>query len=73
MKRVCKQHFNGTEPKNIIFAEDYYTSKLEDKRDLFEVKIVRLSTKDELDRTEMELIEKYDSFNNGYNRTAGNS
>ena len=29
LNRVCHQHFNGTMVKNIIFAEDYYSSKLE--------------------------------------------
>lgn len=73
LKRVCKQHFTGTKVKNIIFAEDYFSSKLENKDDLFEVRIIRLQTKDELDSTEMRLIEQYDSFNNGYNSTGGNN
>ena len=72
MKRVTKDHFNGTAVKNIIFAEDYYNSKFENKDDIFEVKIIRLETKDELDSTEKALIEEYDSFNNGYNGTSGN-
>jgi len=71
LKRL-KSHFTGTEPKNIIFAEDYYQSKFGNKEELFEVKIEKLETKDELDRREMELIAEYDSFNNGYNKTAGN-
>lgn len=73
MKRVCKQHFDGTKVKNIIFAEDYYSSKFENKEDLFEVRIIRLDTKDELDKKEKELIEEYDSFTNGYNATNGNT
>jgi len=72
MKRL-KDHFTGTEPKNIIFAEDYYNSNLSNKSELFEFKIETLETKDELDKREMELIAEYDSFNNGYNKTAGNS
>lgn len=72
LKRVCKQHFNGTKIKNIAFAEDYYSSKLENKDDLFEVRIIRLNTKDELDKKEKELIEAYDAFNSGYNETNGN-
>jgi len=72
IKRITKQHFDGTKVKNIIFAEDYFKSNLENKDELFEVKIIKLNTKDELDRTEAELIEEYDSFNNGYNGTAGN-
>ena len=72
IKRVTRDHFSGTTVKNIIFAEDYYNSKYENKDDIFEVKIIRLETKDELDRTEKELIEEYDSFNNGYNGTSGN-
>lgn len=72
MKRI-KQHFKGTVPNNIIFAQDYYTSELKDKSDLFEIKIVPCETKDELDRTEKELIYEYDSWTNGYNGTSGNT
>ena len=73
LKRICKQHFDGTKVKNIIFAEDYYSSKLKNKDDMFEVRIIRLTTKDELDQKEKDLIEEYDSFNNGYNGTNGNN
>ena len=41
--------------------------------DVFEVKIFKCNTKDELDRTERELIEVYDAYGNGYNGTSGNS
>lgn len=71
--RRIKQHFNGTVPKNIIFAEDYYLSKFQNKENLFEVKIIQCKTKDELDKTEKELIELYDAYNSGYNGTIGNS
>ena len=71
--RRLNQHFKGTQPKNIIFAQDYYTSQYENKDNLFEVKIVKCQSKDELDKKEKELIELYDSFNNGYNGTNGNS
>ena len=67
-----KQHFKGTVPNNPIFAEDYYTSKVENKNELFEVKIIKCETKDELDSLEKKLILEYDSWNNGYNRTSGN-
>jgi GIY-YIG catalytic domain. len=70
--RRLNQHFNGTIPKNPNFAEDYYQSNKIDKKDLFEVKIIPLSTKDELDRTEKELIALHDSFSVGYNKTSGN-
>ncbi|MGN0536985.1 MAG: GIY-YIG nuclease family protein [Acutalibacteraceae bacterium] len=72
LKRL-KQHFRGTVPNNIIFAEDYYSSSYSNKEDLFEVKIIPCETKDELDRTEKYLIEKYDAWNSGYNRTSGNN
>ena len=72
MKRI-NQHFKGTIPGNVIFAEDYYSSPPDKKNDLFEVKIIRLHTKDELDTTERELIQFYDSYSHGYNGTAGNS
>ena len=68
-----KQHFKGTIPNNVIFFEDYYTSKFENKDDLFEVKIISCETKDELDHLEKELIEDYNSFYCGYNGTSGNN
>ncbi len=71
LKRL-KQHFRGTQPNNIIFAEDYYSSHMEHKEDMFEVRIVPLQTKDELDPTEKELIEYYDAYQHGYNGTSGN-
>ena len=70
--RRLKQHFKGTIPNNPIFAEDYYTSTFENKENLFEFRIIQLETKDELDRTEKELIEQYDAFVSGYNGTHGN-
>ncbi len=73
LKRITKQHFQGTKPNNIIFAEDYFSADLGDRDDLFEVRIIRCTTKDELDFTEKSLIEEYDSFLHGYNGTAGNS
>ena len=69
LKRL-KQHFKSTIPNNIIFAEDYFLSS--NKDDLFSVKIISLKTKDELDNVEKQLIEEYDAFNNGYNKTNGN-
>ena len=72
LKRI-KQHFKGTIPNNIIFAEDYYKSNLPNKEDLFEVKIIPCETKDALDSTEKELILEYDAFNSGYNGTHGNT
>lgn len=71
--RRLKQHFNGTVPKNIIFAEDYYATNIIKRDTLFEVKILPCATKDELDKTEKELIELYDAKNNGYNGTSGNT
>lgn len=71
MKRI-KQHFNGTIPKNAIFAEDYYTSQMENRDNIFELKIIRCETKDELDSLEKKLIYEYDSWNSGYNGTSGN-
>ncbi len=67
-----RQHFKGYEPKNIIFAKDYFSSSME-KQKLWSVKIIPLETKDELDSKEKELIDFYDSFNNGYNQTGGNT
>lgn len=72
IKRL-KQHFKGTTPNNIIFAEDYYSASPEQRENLFEVKIIPCITKDQLDRTEKHLIEDYDAFNSGYNGTSGNS
>ena len=72
-KRITQGHFTGTKVKNIIFAEDYYAVPEDKRDDVFEVKIIRCNTKDELDRTERELIEAYDAYGNGYNGTSGNS
>ncbi len=72
IKRL-KQHFKGTIPNNVIFAEDYYSTPVEKREDLFEVKIIPCQTKDELDRTEKKLIEDYNSYLTGYNGTNGNS
>lgn len=69
-KRI-KQHFRGTVPNNIIFAEDYYSSK--NKEDLFEIMIIPKQTKDELDETERILIEEYQARAKGYNGTSGNT
>lgn len=71
-KRI-KDHFRGTQPINYIFCEDYFNSKLENKDDLFEIKIYKCETKDELDALEQHLIQFYDAKNDGYNRTNGNS
>lgn len=71
--RRLKQHFKGTIPNNVVFAEDYYTSSFDNKENLFEVKIIPCDTKDELDRMEKELIEKYNAFGSGYNGTSGNN
>jgi predicted GIY-YIG superfamily endonuclease len=72
LKRI-RQHFKGTIPNNVIFAEDYYCALSEIRDNLFEIKIIPCETKDELDRTEKQLIEDYDAFNNGYNGTSGNT
>ena len=71
--RRLKQHFNGSVPINIIFAEDYYNTPETERDTLFEFMIIKLETKDELDRTERELIIKYDALHSGYNRTSGNT
>lgn len=72
IKRL-KQHFKGTVPNNIIFAEDYYLAPLETREKLFEIKIIPCTTKDELDRAEKQLIEEYNAFEAGYNGTSGNN
>lgn len=72
MKRL-RQHFKGTVPNNMIFAEDYFNSKLSSKDDIFEIKIIPLSTKDELDSNEARLIVEYEANTKGYNSTKGNS
>lgn len=60
-------------PNNIIFAEDYYNSQNSDKSNIFEIRIIQLETKDELDKTEAQLIEEYDANVTGYNSTRGNN
>lgn len=68
-----KQHFKDTYPRNSIFFDDYYKSSLSDKTCLFDIKIIPCATKDELDITEKQLIEEYDSWKKGYNGTSGNN
>ncbi len=70
-KRI-KQHFKGTKPNNVSFAEDYYNSLFLNKDEIFEIKIIECQTKDELDKMEKILIQEYDSLNSGYNKTSGN-
>ena len=45
LNRVCHQHFNGIMVKNIIFAEDYYSSKLEKKMICLKLKLLNLTKK----------------------------
>ncbi len=71
-KRI-RQHFNGTVPNNIIFAEDYYSTPVDQRDDLFEVNVQVCCTKDELDQKERDLIEEYDAYRSGYNKTGGNT
>ena len=72
LKRL-KQHFKGTQPANIIFAEDYYDCEEELRESLFEFMIIECSTKDQLDSMEKQLIEEHLAFKTGYNSTAGNA
>lgn len=65
-KRLFTQHFSNADVKNILFAKDWYAN------DEFYYKLIELDTKDELDLTEKEYIDRYDSFRNGYNNTGGN-
>lgn len=69
--RRLNQHFRGTVPKNEVFAEDYYTSKMIDKSQMFEVRVVPEYNDYARSQLERSLIEKYGSFHNGYNRTRG--
>lgn len=71
LKRL-RQHFHGTVPNNTIFAEDYYTTTEKDREDLFEYMILPLPKGTSLNSYEKELIEYYQAYTNGYNRTAGN-
>ncbi|WP_205844626.1 GIY-YIG nuclease family protein [Malacoplasma penetrans] len=65
-KRIFRDHFNNNDVKNIIFAKDWWNG------DDFYYKTIECETKDELDSLEKELIEKYNSFVSGYNKTGGN-
>ncbi len=71
IKRI-HQHFKGTEPHNIIFAEDYYSSQLSDKTMLFSIRVMPCE-KAQLDTYERLLIEEYNAYVNGYNSTKGNT
>jgi len=65
-KRVLRDHFSKGTVKNIIFAKDWY------ENDQFSWKYIECETKDELDRLEMDYIQKYNAFESGYNKTGGN-
>lgn len=64
-----RTHFDGLVPKNNIFFEDYYKDK--DNEELFSIKIIPGNIF-KLDLQEMELIDKYNAYEVGYNRTIGN-
>lgn len=68
-KRI-RDHFDGIVPKNFIFFEDYYKNK--DNKNLFSIKVQEGNVL-ELDILEIKLIDKYNSYELGYNKTAGNS
>lgn len=70
--RRIKQHFKGTVPNNIIFAEDYYNSAYTDKSTLFSIMIVECE-KWELDEQEKYYINEFNSYKKGYNSTQGNN
>lgn len=72
-KRVTKEHFNGLKVRNYIFFEDYYNSKFDNKDELFEIKVIPVLDESQLNKMEKTMIEKYDSYNNGYNSTSGNN
>ena len=68
-KRVffrVNQHFTG-HGNGDVYADYKYG-------DDFAIKIVKLSNSGyaDLDRLEKDLIDRYDAFNSGYNKTSGN-
>lgn len=67
MRTRFGNHFKNGDVKNIKFAKDWYSD------DDFFYKYFICDTKDELDDMEREYISKYNSFENGYNATGGNS
>jgi len=60
------QHFQNGEPKNVIFAKDWWAN------DYFCYKVHFCQTKDELDALEKQKIEEFFAFERGYNGTGGN-
>ncbi len=69
MKRIAQEHFDWKTGmcKNPHFMNHYNIDK-----DEFLISIILLNTKDELDATEKNYINMFDSFHNGYNKTSGN-
>ncbi|MDQ7982735.1 MAG: GIY-YIG nuclease family protein [Spiroplasma sp.] len=61
-----KQHFKNGIVNNVIFAKDWYNNHN------FVYRYEICESKDELDRKEKQLIEQYNSFEHGYNKTSGN-
>lgn len=66
-RRIFKDHFKNGEVNNIIFAKDWFNG------DIFYYKYFLCDTKDELDSLEKKYINKYFAFENGYNKTRGNT
>jgi len=67
MGRRLNQHFKNGDVNNVIFAKDWY------ENDQFKFKCFECKTKDELDSLEKKFIGMYNAFENGYNKTKGNS
>lgn len=72
LKRL-RQHFDkDCRPKNVVFFEDYFKTDESQRQDLFDVLTIDCQTKDELDVLERKMILKYNSYEQGYNKTTGN-
>ena len=69
-----RQHFHqNCYPKNEIFLSDFFNTPERFRNNLFDIAFVPCDSSLNLNKLEKDLIEYFDSFNTGYNRTRGNN
>ena len=71
-QRFVKNHkYDYKNPNNCNYETKFYQALRKYGLDNFKVEVLQLCEEEELDRLEVEYIDKYDSFINGYNSTKG--
>lgn len=71
-QRFVKHHkYDYKNPNNCNYETKFYQALRKYGLDNFKVEVLQLCEEEELDKLEVEYIDKYDSFINGYNSTKG--